>query len=646
MAAKLLDLKSAIKNSALKATYSVFQRPFESFMGIRGLNRAYDIVCSLPKERNFFDRALEALDGSYQISSEELKKIPADGPLIVVANHPMGGLDGIVLGALLCRVRPDVKLMANYLLGYMTEMHPWLISVNPFGGREATASNLSAMKETIRHLKNGGCIATFPSGTVSHFQPRTMSITDPEWNTNLAALARKTNATILPIYFSGRNSNFFQLAGLIHPRLRTVLLIRELLRKARRETVRMRIGSPLVPRKIAAFETDEELTAWMRLNTYILAQKKSLEKSKSENSVDNSFFQFGRIKNICNKILPRKKPLQDLILPIDPELMQREIDELPESAKLVAGERVSVYAAYAWQIKWTMLEIGRLREKTFREIGEGTGKSVDTDEYDQYYMHIFMWDAENKKIMGAYRVGHVDKIVESIGPQGLYATTLFKIRPELLEKMGNALEMGRSFVTSEYQKKRSTLAILWRGIGEYLARNPQYKTLYGPVSITTEYNSISKDLMVQFLSQHKTSPELAKFVKAKTPPKVKLNYDDKKAISCARGDIDKISALISEIELDNKGIPVLLKHYLRLNGELLAFNVDKSFNDCIDGLIMVDMCKTDPKLLKSYMGLKEAIAYRKYHGLETPELAAEARRQDLENAKSETENAIKADTQS
>lgn len=622
---KLIDLKSAIKNPFFKTVYSVFQRPFESFMGIRGINTAYEIICSLSKERNFFDRALSALDGSYQVASQELKKIPKDGPLIVVANHPMGGLDGIVLGALLCQVRPDVKLMANYLLGYMNEMHPWLIAVNPFGGKEATASNLSAMKDTIRHLRNGGCIATFPSGTVSHFQPRTMSICDPEWNTNLAALARKTGATILPIYFSGRNSNFFQLAGLIHPKLRTALLMRELLKKAKRETVKMRIGSPLLPRKIAAFETDEELTAWMRLNTYILAQKKIEEDVKSENPAVNSFFQFGHIKNLCNKILPRKKLMQDLILPIDPVLMQSEIDELPESAKLVSGERVTVYAAYNWQIKWTMLEIGRLREKTFREVGEGTGKSVDTDEYDQYYMHIFMWDSENKKIMGAYRVGHVDKIVNSIGPQGLYATTLFKIRPELLVKMGSALEMGRSFVTSEYQKKRSTLAILWKGIGEYLARNPQYKTLYGPVSITTEYNSISKDLMVQFLSQHKTSADLAKFVKAKTPPKVKLNYDDKKAISCAGGDIDKISALISEIEVDNKGIPVLLKHYLRLNGELLAFNVDKSFNNCIDGLIMVDMCKTDPKLLKSYMGLKEAIAYRKYHGLESPELESELR---------------------
>ncbi|MBR6389078.1 MAG: hypothetical protein IKS15_03060 [Opitutales bacterium] len=189
--------------------------------------------------------------------------------------------------------------------------------------------------------------------------------------------------------------------------------------------------------------------------------------------------------------------------------------------------------------------------------------------------------------------------------------------------MGSALEMGRSFIVSEYQKKSSTLAILWKGIGVYISRNPQYRTLYGPVSITTEYNSISKDLMVQFLSETKTSQEFSKFVKPKTPPKVKLSGLEKETISRVGDDVEKISALIAEIELDNKGIPVLLKHYLRLNGELLAFNVDKSFGNCIDGLIMVDLTKTDPKLLKSYMGLKEAVEYRKYYGLESPQLEAE-----------------------
>ena len=186
-----------------------------------------------------------------------------------------------------------------------------------------------------------------------------------------------------------------------------------------------------------------------------------------------------------------KREMQELILPISPEKMEREIAALPESCKMVSVGKICVYCAEAWQIKWTLVEIGRLREKTFREVGEGTGKSIDNDEFDQYYLHMFMWDSENRRIAGAYRIGRTDKIINSIGVQGLYASTLFKIRPELMERIAPALEMGRSFIVSEYQKKRSTLAVLWRGIGEYLYRHPQYRTLYGPVSISTEYNSIS-----------------------------------------------------------------------------------------------------------------------------------------------------------
>lgn len=611
-----LDLKSKIKNKFLNRLYSVFSCPIEKFLGVKDLNIANAKVVSFKDDRNFFLKALDGMGARYSIDQEELKKIPTEGPLIVVANHPTGGLDGVVLGAILCEVRPDVKLLANNLLSFFVGIRKHLIAVNPFGGKEAASQNISAIRETISHLKNGGCIATFPSGTVSHLHLKHLTITDPEWNKNIASIARKTGATIVPIFFENRNSNLFQIAGLLHPMLRTSLLIREMMRHARKTVIKAHIGTPISPRQISTFETDEELIAWMRLSTYILPQKKS-DKKSHKNKTQN-------IKKFVKKILPNTSSFQELILPVDPEKMEEEIKSLPESSTLIDGERIGVYAAYSWQMKWTMLEIGRLREKTFREVGEGTGKSVDTDEYDQYYMHIFLWDKANKKIAGAYRVGHVDKIVNSIGVQGLYASTLFEMQPEIFERMGNALEMGRSFIVSEYQKKSSTLAILWKGIGVYISRNPQYRTLYGPVSITTEYNAISKDLMVQYLSETKTSKEFSKFVKPKTPPKVKLLSGlEKETISRVGNDVEKISALISEIEVDNKGIPVLLKHYLRLNGELLAFNVDKSFGNCIDGLIMVDLTQTDSKLLKSYMGLQETIAFRKYYGLSTPELEAE-----------------------
>jgi len=617
---KLIDFKSAIKNPFWRAFYSAVSSPLESFLGIKDVNKIYDDLRLHPERGNFFDRALCSVPASYEVEEEDLNKIPKSGALIVVANHPLGGLDGISLGAMLLEVRKDTKLLGNYLLGRMEEIAPWLLPVNPFGGKEATTQNLSSMKECIRHLKNGGCIATFPSGTVSYFKIGHSHITDPEWNVNVAQLARRTNATILPVFFEGRNSLLFYSLGLIHPRLRTALLARELVRTAKKNTIRMRIGKPISPKKIAEFETDTELTAWLRLNTYMLGKRGNTEKPESGGI-------YSHIKNIKRTILPaKKKVMQDLILPRDPDEIQREIDSLPESACLINGDKVRVYYAYAYQIRSTMLEIGRLRERTFREVGEGTGRSVDIDEFDQYYLQIFMWDCAQKRIIGAYRVGRTDKIIPSMGVQGLYVSTLFKMKREFIEKIDPALEMGRSFIVSEYQKKRSTLAILWRGIGEYLSRHPKYRTLYGPVSINPEYNSISKDLIVQFLTDRKTSEELARLVKAKKPPKIRLHKSDKEALRSGVTDIDQVSALISEIEVDNKGIPTLLKHYLKLNGLLLAFNVDHEFGSCIDGLIVVDMTDTDPKLLKSYMGVEQAIKYRKYHGLESPELEEELAR--------------------
>ena len=606
---KLIDVSSAIKNETLRKIYSVVKYPLEWFLAFDKVNVAYDRLVALPEDEDFFSRAIKAIGITFEVDEIELAKIPREGPLIVVSNHPLGGIDGIILGAMLNKIRPDTKVLANSMLSKMEGIKPYLIEVNPFGGKSATAQNIASMKETINHLKNGGCVATFPSGTVSYLNISDMCISDPEWNKNIASIARKTGASILPVYFEGRNSWMFYAAGLIHPMLRTIMLPREMMRLAGREAVRMRVGSVITKRRFDEFETDKELTSWLRISSYVLGGRNNIGAPQSKS-------QLAVIKRGLERFLPQKR-MKELILPISPDVMQKEIDALPPDAVMINGEKIAVYCAEAWQIKWTLLEIGRLREQTFREVGEGSGKSVDNDEFDQYYLHMFMWDKEKRGIVGAYRIGRTDKIMEALGVQGLYASTLFQIQDEFIHRITPALEMGRSFIVSEYQKKRSTLAILWRGIGEFLYRNPQYRTLYGPVSISTDYNAVSKDLIVHFLTARKSAEELSQFVKAKTPPKVRMKEVDKRALLGSACDIDHVSALVSEVEFDNKGIPTLLKHYLKLNGKLLAFNVDSEFCSCIDGLIVVDILKADPKLIKSYMGEAQMNSYRKYHGLDS-----------------------------
>lgn len=570
-------------------------------MGIQYLNDAYAKVVRDDSTPNFFQRAMRALDLSYSVSEEDLARIPLKGPTIVVANHPYGAIDGIVLGALLTRLRSDSKLMANYFLERMEEIKPWLISVDPFESSDSARNNFKAIKSTLRFLKEGGCLGTFPAGTVSHFHFRSRQITDPVWTLNTARLVHMSQATVVPCYFEGNNSLLFQLAGIVHPRLRTILLPREMMR-CHGINLRVRIGTPIPYRKLAEFSNNQSLVEFLRLKTYILAKR------KEETPAKRFYFPaLGRNKDEQVPIIP----------PLDRNVLSREIAALPEEQRLVQHNQFNVYWAHSGQIPNILQEVGRLREVTFRSVQEGTGEAYDLDRFDLYYRHLFIWDEQTRSIAGAYRLGPTDEILDRHGKDGLYTSTLFKFKPSFLEKLSPALEMGRSFIAPEYQKKHATLSLLWRGIGQFVVLNPRYKILFGPVSISREYHSISQNLIVKFLREHRTDETLRPLVKAKHPPRgrMPLRGYERKALQRSIRTIEDISALVSEIEHDSKGVPALLKHYLKLNGQLISFNVDNDFGHCLDGLIMVDLTRSDRRLLRSYLtpeGLEQFLAY---HGI-------------------------------
>jgi putative hemolysin len=407
-------------------------------------------------------------------------------------------------------------------------------------------------------------------------------VSDPPWHPTIAALARRTGATVVPVFFEGRNSNIFQLAGLIHPTLRTALLPNELLRRSNSK-VSVRIGRPIGADKIARYPEDETLIEYLRWKTYMLQRRES---------------------PVRPRFVPRAPAQPEPVAitePVPASLLAGEVERLPAHARLAALGDLQVFIATARQIPAVLREIGRLREVTFRAVGEGTGKAVDLDGFDETYLHLFMWNKAKGEVVGSYRLGQVDEILEREGQKGLYTSSLFKFRAGFLERLGPALELGRSFIRAEYQRKATSLALLWRGVGEFLVRNPRYKILFGPVSISRDYNDFSRQLMIEFLEKHHGDEDYGALVKAKNPPRQRLDAGERKALSLVR-DADDVSALISEIEDDNKGMPVLLRHYLKLNARLLSFNVDAAFGHCIDGLIVVDLRKTDAKMLRRFMG--------------------------------------------
>jgi putative hemolysin len=292
--------------------------------------------------------------------------------------------------------------------------------------------------------------------------------------------------------------------------------------------------------------------------------------------------------------------------------LQAEIDRLLPSRRLVDSGRFQVYCAPAGEIPRALQEIGRLRELTFRAAGEGTGKCADIDLFDAYYLHLFVWDAPAQAIAGAYRLGLVDRILAQQGKRGLYTASLFKYRTRLLDSLNPAIELGRSFVRAEYQRSFAALLLLWRGIARFVVGAPQYAVLFGPVSISNNYTPASRRLMVDYLSAYRAEASLAGEVRPRQP------FDDETPSALAAGDpgarsIEELSRLIAQIEHDHKGVPVLLKQYLRLGGRLLGFSVDRNFTDALDGLIMVDLRQTEPLMLARYMGKPETDAFLALH---------------------------------
>ena len=590
----LIDL-DAILSSRKGLGWTKPFRPFlKRFLRIDEVNADYDSFCSRYEsgelgERNFFVAVLRHLNINYEIAESDLGKIPKTGALMALGNHPYGGVDGIVLGAVLTQARPDARLLANELLCHMEGIRPYLFGVNVFGGAEAAKSNLKSMKQSLKWLDSGGCVATFPSGTVSHFTLNCMMVVDPAWNPHITSMAQRTSASVLPVYFPGRNSMLFQIAGLIHPLLRTLLLGREFSRM-KGKTVGVRLGKPIPASRLQGFQDVKEATQFLRLKSYVL-------RDRSSEPGNAKVWKFPLV-------LTRKKQVFETIVPaIDPALMEAEVAALPDDACLFSHGVFDVYCANADQIPNTLREMGRLREITFRQIGEGTGSAIDLDEFDPHYLHLFIWNRETSEVVGAYRMGLTDGILSGIGKKGLYTTTLFKLKDEFLEELNPAIELGRSFVRPEYQRKHATLSLLWKGIGTFVGRNPQYSRLFGPVSITAEYSSISKDLMVQFLKENKFHPSFSKLVKARHPHRFKrLRALFHESMRESSDSLDDVSAMISEIEFDQKGVPILLKHYLKLNGVMLSFNRDPKFCDVVDGLILVDLEQTDSQVLKRYIG--------------------------------------------
>ncbi|WP_423128259.1 GNAT family N-acyltransferase [Gaoshiqia sp. Z1-71] len=540
------------------------------------LNKIYGQIAD-KQGVEFIDELIKVLEISYEFDAAELKRIPKSGPFIVVSNHPFGGLDGILLIKILSQVRPDIKVLANFLLKRIEPMSDFFLAVNPFESRKADKPSFSGLKNAIEHLHRGGGMCIFPAGEVSSFDG-TNKISDRQWQYPVLKFIKKANVPVVPVYFSGKNSRLFHLIGLIHPNLRTVKLPSELLNK-KKKPVKVRIGSPITIADQNNFGEIYQFGRYLRAKTYSLCGNMEVKR----------FFNYS--------LKPHAKP-EPIVPPVDQEKITEEIKEAGDTL-LFRLKNFAVYCSPSRKIPNILTEIGRLREITFREVGEGTNRGIDLDEFDLYYHQLFIWDEDAQRIVGAYRIGKGDDILHEFGARGFYLQSLFRMKEGFEPILKQALELGRSFVVKDYQRQPMPLFMLWKGILYFLLKNPEYRYLLGPVSISNNYSKISKELIITFIMFRHFDWNLAPLVAPRRAFKFKSQDPNINVIMENLDDINKLDRFIGDVDELNTGLPVLLKKYIKLGAKIVGFNVDPKFNNCLDGLILLDVYDVPKNTIES-----------------------------------------------
>jgi|CZKN01.1.fsa_nt_gi putative hemolysin len=585
----------------------LLQEPFRRFLdpmapaierlfGMDRLRETLEAMRAMPKGGSAAGRLLETLGITWEARPEELERIPRSGPLLVVANHPFGLLDAAILANTLPEVRPDIRILANSLLAGVAELRQSCIFVNPFGSKDAVGENARALLEAAAWLRSGGALVVFPAGEVAHFDLRTGTLADPNWNPALARIAQRAGAAAVPIFFQGANSVGFQLAGMIHPGLRTANLPRELLNKRGRR-IRMRIGRPVTVAMLQSFASAQEAIEYLRCRTYLLDDAATVAVPE---------------RRLPLRLLPAKHQTP-VAAARATDRLAAEIAALPPASRLCDNGEFAVYLANESIFPGVVAEVGRLRELAFRQVGEGTGRAVDLDRFDHYYQHLVLWHAGHCQVAGAYRLGPTPDILRVQGARGLYTSTLFHFREDLFDRIGPAIELGRSFVRPEYQKQVAPLLLLWKGIARYVATRPECAVRFGGVSISNRYHAVSRHLMVRFLEAHRAG-ELAGLVTPRSPYRFpQRQFRHTGTVSHVPENLEQLAGLVADLERDGKGVPILLRQYLKTGGKLLACNVDRGFSDVLDALIMVDLRSAPTPVLERYFGKREAATFLEWH---------------------------------
>ncbi|MFW2580558.1 GNAT family N-acyltransferase [Aliarcobacter butzleri] len=554
---KIKEKENVLKKSLLKiAKKIVHEDSINQFLSQNSHLKGFDFV----------DAVLDYFDFDYTVSSNDLQNIPSTGKVIIIANHPLGGLDALCLLKLVGQIRKDVKILANDFLVGFEALHSLMIPLDNFKDRQSKES----IKKIYEALKNEEAIIIFPAGEVSRATPK--GIKDPAWNKGFLNFAKNSNSAILPIFLDAKNSKTFYTISLINKTFSTLLLSNEMFNK-KSKNINIKIGQIIPSENI----TPKGLNKDFLVNLY----KKHLYALKKGKK---SFFE-------------TQSAIAHPVSKID---LYNELKKSPLLGQTNDGKKIYLYDYVEDSI--VLKELGRLREISFRKVGEGVNKKRDIDKYDVYYQHIILYDKNELEIVGAYRIGNSDMIFKEFGTKGFYSNTLFQFNDEFMFYLQNSIELGRSFVQPKYWGTRA-LDYLWYGIGAYVKANPNIKYMFGPVSISGAFPAIAKDMLVFYYIYYYSSEK--NLVEARTPFSYSSHIHDIKeffTLEDKKRDFKSLKIALSNIGVN---VPTLYKQYSELTLDdgvkFLDFNVDKNFGDCIDSFILVEIDKIKDSMKQRYM---------------------------------------------
>lgn len=573
-----ISLKTLVPEVKQKFHVRLAIKAIDKVMGLSRMQKLYEAhkMRGLSKE-DFADKLLEILNVTLEGEEELIAKIPKAGPVVLAANHPFGGLEGVILARVIGKARPDLKVLVNFALEIFAELTDYFIFTNPLSERDPR--NGPSLRTSMAHVKNGGALLLFPSGKVSYLDRIENRVIEHPWNRLVGKLVSKNDAQFVPVWVEGQNSDrFYQVENIYYP-LRMLFLGRELLNK-QNQVVQLRTGNALKAKDFQA--SGNELAELMRC-----------------------------LSVACSQTWKQDWPVTDTadFAPIAEEipgdLILSEIAELPEEQHLVAYKQFDVYYGFQSQLPNVVKEIARLRELVFREHDEGSGEPRDTDKFDATYTQLFIVNREEGRIIGAYRMGQTDNLLDLGGCEQFYLSQMFEFDNNFFNQTEPCLEMGRSFLIPEYQRSYYGLFLLWRGIGAFACKFPQYRRLYGTVSISKLYDKRSISIMEKALVTPMSS------VRARTPWNVPLHPDLQKFSE--QYDLQQhLSCFLKNLESDGKDVPVLLKHYKKLGAKFYCLGLDGNFAGTPGMLLCVDLLNMPDKLAKQYLG--DGLAgYRQYH---------------------------------